>query len=61
MKVTPMEILFKVFDETATMLQEELECTYLEALAETGENLFQENILQEDLSELTKKRLRKKY
>lgn len=60
-KVTPMEILFTVIDETTAMLQEELACTYLEALAETGENLFQDDILQEDLSEVTKKRLRKKY
>ena len=27
-------------------MQEELDCTYLEALAETGENLFQQSILQ---------------
>nr|WP_249308321.1 class I SAM-dependent methyltransferase [Lederbergia citrea] len=60
-KVTPMEILFTLFDDTANILQEELACTYLEALAETGENLFHNNILQDDLSEVTKKRLRKKY
>ncbi len=43
------------------LLQEELSCTYLEALAETGENLFQGAILQEELSELTVKRLKKQY
>nr|WP_206701359.1 class I SAM-dependent methyltransferase [Cytobacillus firmus] len=42
-------------------MQEELHCTYLEALAETGENLFHESILQDELSELTVKRLRKSY
>ncbi|MBS4208757.1 class I SAM-dependent methyltransferase [Bacillus sp. FJAT-50079] len=61
MKLTPMESLFSVFDETASILQEELECTYLEALAETGENLFQVTVLQEEISEVTKRRLQKKY
>nr|WP_206700571.1 class I SAM-dependent methyltransferase [Cytobacillus firmus] len=42
-------------------MQDELHCTYLEALAETGENLFHESILQDELSELTVKRLRKSY
>lgn len=55
MKITPVEELFTVFNETAQMMQEELACTYLEALAETGENMFQETILQEELSELTVK------
>lgn len=61
MKITPVEDLFTVFNETALVIQEELSCTYLEALAETGENIFQENILQEELSELSEKRLRKTY
>ncbi|MEH7331492.1 class I SAM-dependent methyltransferase [Neobacillus drentensis] len=61
MKITPTEQLFTLFNETALILQEELDCTYLEALAETGENLFQGAILQEELSELTIKRLKKQY
>ncbi|MBN8200847.1 class I SAM-dependent methyltransferase [Bacillus sp. NTK034] len=61
MKITPVEDLFTVLNETATIMQEELHCTYLEALAETGENLFHESILQDELSELTVKRLRKSY
>ncbi|MGG1677701.1 class I SAM-dependent methyltransferase [Neobacillus sp. NRS-1170] len=61
MKITPTEQLFTLFNETALILQEELDCTYLEALAETGENLFQGSILQEELSELTVKRLKKQY
>jgi site-specific DNA-methyltransferase (adenine-specific) len=61
MKITPTEQLFTLFNETALILQEELDCTYLEALAETGENLFQGAILQEELSELTVKRLKKQY
>jgi site-specific DNA-methyltransferase (adenine-specific) len=61
MKTTPVEDLFSVFNETAVIMQEELSCTYLEALAETGENLFQGSVLQEELSELTVKRLKKSY
>ncbi|OIK16905.1 hypothetical protein BIV60_01885 [Bacillus sp. MUM 116] len=61
MKVSPVEELFTVFNQTALVIQEELECSFLEALAETGENLFQGSILQEELSELTVKRLEKHY
>ncbi|WP_077214244.1 class I SAM-dependent methyltransferase [Bacillus dakarensis] len=61
MKISPVEDLFSIFNETAAILQEELSITYLEALAETGENLFQQSILQEGLSELTVKRLKKSY
>ncbi|QED48933.1 class I SAM-dependent methyltransferase [Cytobacillus dafuensis] len=61
MNSTPVEELFTVFNETAMIIQEELACTYLEALAETGENIFHGSILQEELSELTVKRLRKNY
>lgn len=61
MKISPVEQLFTVLNETALVLQEELSCTYLEALAETGENLFHNSILQEELSELTVKRLQKQY
>jgi len=61
MSPSTLEELFSLFNETATILQEELNCTYLEALAETGENLFQQSVLQEELSELTVKRLKKSY
>jgi site-specific DNA-methyltransferase (adenine-specific) len=61
MKITPVEQLFTFFNETALVLQEELSCTYLEALAETGENLFHGAILQDEVSELTEKRLDKQY
>lgn len=61
MKITPVEDLFTILNETAVIMQDELHCTYLEALAETGENLFHESILQDELSELTVKRLRKSY
>jgi site-specific DNA-methyltransferase (adenine-specific) len=61
MKISPVEQLFTLFNETASVLEEELGCPFLEALAETGENLFQGSILQEELSELTVKRLKKQY
>lgn len=61
MKITPVEQLFTLFNETAITLQDELSCTYLEALAETGENLFHGAVLQEELSELTVRRLKKQY
>jgi site-specific DNA-methyltransferase (adenine-specific) len=59
--LTKMEELFGVIDQTALILRKELQCSYLEAAAETGENLFQETILQEELDEVTKKRLEKEY
>ncbi|MEH7387474.1 class I SAM-dependent methyltransferase, partial [Bacillus sp. JJ1521] len=60
-QISAVEKLFTVIDNTATILKEELSCTYLEAVAETGENLFQNTILQEELSELSKKRIQKEY
>lgn len=38
---TNIEKLFNILDKGATLYQEELNITYLEALAEMGENLFQ--------------------
>lgn len=56
-----VEELFTVLDETTSLIQRELSCSYLEALAESGENLFHQKVLQEELSETTEKRLKKKY
>lgn len=61
MNSTPIEKIFSVIDQTAHVLEQELDCTYLEAVAETGENLFQQEILQDEISEIAKKRLRKHY
>ncbi|MGM0903369.1 MAG: class I SAM-dependent methyltransferase [Bacillota bacterium] len=61
MSIVPVEKLFTAFNVTADMIKDELSCTYLEALAETGENLFHGKILQDDLSELTYKRIEKTY
>jgi site-specific DNA-methyltransferase (adenine-specific) len=61
LSIVPVEKLFTVFNVTADIMKDELSCTYLEALAETGENLFNGKILQEELSELNYKRLEKSY
>lgn len=61
MKPSPVERLFTVFNETTSIIQEELSCSYLEALAETGENLFHGTVLQDEISELNAKRLKKSY
>lgn len=60
-KGTTVEKLFQVMDDTADTIKEELSCSYLEALAETGENLFQNKVLQAELSEITRKRIEKEY
>lgn len=56
--ISKIENLFAVINETADLLAQECNITYIEALAETGENLFQQSILQEDLSEITSKSLK---
>ncbi|MCM3619452.1 class I SAM-dependent methyltransferase [Sutcliffiella horikoshii] len=61
MSITKLENTFTLFDSTAQILQEELDCTYLEALAETAENLFHGAVIQEEVSEVTKRRLEKEY
>lgn len=61
MKKLTLEELFAIFNESAEIIQEEMQSGYLEALAETGENIFQDSILQPEISEVTKKRLHKLY
>ncbi|MBS2970012.1 class I SAM-dependent methyltransferase [Metabacillus sp. KIGAM252] len=56
-----MEKLFTALNESSEQLAEELELSYVEAVAETGENLFHGDVLQDELSELAKKKLRKLY
>ncbi|EUJ44070.1 class I SAM-dependent methyltransferase [Listeria riparia] len=43
-----VEELFRVLDDTAIIIQNALEMSYLEAVYETGENLFQKEVLQKD-------------
>ena len=59
--LSKIENLFTVINETADLLAKECRISYIEALAETGENLFQGTILQENLSEVTVKSLERKY
>jgi len=61
LKFESIEQAFQLFEQTAIIIEQECNCTYLEALAETAENIFHRSILQEELSEMTKKRLLKQY
>ncbi len=56
-----VETLFSIFDSSAVVLRKELDVTYLEALVETGDNLFEGAILQEELSESAIERLIREY
>ncbi|KEK21847.1 class I SAM-dependent methyltransferase [Bacillus gaemokensis] len=56
-----VETLFSIFDSSTVILRKELDVTYLEALVETGDNLFEGSILQEELSESTIERLNREY
>ncbi|MGM7720845.1 class I SAM-dependent methyltransferase [uncultured Metabacillus sp.] len=59
--VSKIENLFAVINETAELIAKECQMTYIEAVSETGDNLFQGSILQEGLSEITQKSLKRKY
>ncbi len=59
--MSKVEKLFTVFDETAQILADECSYTYLEALAETGENLFQQSVLQKDIGDEAARKLLEKY
>ncbi|MGG1689449.1 class I SAM-dependent methyltransferase [Heyndrickxia ginsengihumi] len=61
MSESPVEKIFEVLNESSQILQHSLSCTYLEALAETGENLFEGKILQEGLKDNTIKKLEDLY
>ncbi|ENQ3105575.1 class I SAM-dependent methyltransferase [Bacillus cereus] len=56
-----VETLFSIFDSSAVILRKELDITYLEALVETGDNLFEGTILQEGLEQPTIDRLEREY
>lgn len=58
--ILDMEKLFQLFDNSATILINELQISYLDALAESSENLFEGEILQ-DIDSFTKRRLQKEY
>ncbi|MBD1380122.1 class I SAM-dependent methyltransferase [Metabacillus arenae] len=58
---THVERFFSLINETADLIASELKYPYIEAVAETGENLFHGEIHEEGLSETTIKLLKKKY
>ncbi|WP_246031641.1 class I SAM-dependent methyltransferase [Salibacterium salarium] len=57
--VTEVEKLHGLIDEMATSIQKHTDVTYLEALAEAGENIFQQAVIQ-TLPDDEKKRLEEK-
>lgn len=59
--ISNVEDLFAVLNETAETIAKELNVPYIEALSETGENIFHGAILQEELSEISVKSLKRKY
>lgn len=61
MKFESIEKAFQLLDETAQIIEQECNCTYLEALAESAENIFQNEVLQDEVSEMSKRRLLKHY
>ena len=61
MNFAVVEKAFHILDETARIIEAECDCTYIEALAETAENMFHDDVLQDELSETTRKRLIKQY
>ncbi|WP_236690410.1 class I SAM-dependent methyltransferase [Guptibacillus hwajinpoensis] len=56
-----VEALYKVLDESTLVLQNKLEMSYLEGLVETGLNLFENKVLQEELDADTVVRLKNLY
>jgi site-specific DNA-methyltransferase (adenine-specific) len=58
--MTNTEKLFQVLDDSSEIIENAVGVTYLEALAESGENLFQQAVLQQ-LSAEEKKQLEDLY
>lgn len=56
-----IEKLFSLINETAEMIQKDLDCPYIEAVALAGDNLFYGEVLQDELSEVSKKSLQNRY
>jgi len=56
-----VEKLFSLINETAEIIKNEMNCTYIEAVANTGENLFHGTAVQDSISEITSKKLNNIY
>ncbi|MFD1739333.1 class I SAM-dependent methyltransferase [Bacillus salitolerans] len=63
MEQNNIEKWFNIIDHTSIILQQELHVSYLEAVALTGDNVFEGAILQEELTpnEIITKKLQKEY
>jgi site-specific DNA-methyltransferase (adenine-specific) len=63
MTQTKVEQLFAVLDQTALLLQADLQVSYLEATGLTADNLFEGQIMQEEIlhNDVLRKRLEKEY
>lgn len=61
--ITKVEQLFTVINQTAALLQEELQTSFLEAVGLTGDNMFEGRIMQDDIlhNEVLCKRIEKEY
>ncbi|WP_188389288.1 class I SAM-dependent methyltransferase [Priestia taiwanensis] len=57
MERTDVETLFSTIDEATLLLKKQLGYSYLEALVESGENMFQGEVLQEGVFDSVKERL----
>ncbi|TLS39109.1 class I SAM-dependent methyltransferase [Pseudalkalibacillus caeni] len=60
MSETTVDKLYELLDESASIIENHLQITYLEALVKTGENIFQKTNLQ-DLDVVTGRRLKEIY
>jgi site-specific DNA-methyltransferase (adenine-specific) len=56
-----VETIFSVLDTSCAVLKKELDITYLEALVETGDNVFEGNVLQSNLPTSAIERLNREY
>lgn len=56
-----VENLFSILDESTLVIQNKLNMTYLEGLVESGLNLFEGTVLQDELDPETVERLEKLY
>lgn len=60
-KGSTIEEVYEALNKSVNLIQENTQGDYIDALIDTGENLFNEEIIQENLDDFTKKRLEKIY
>ncbi|MCP8967455.1 class I SAM-dependent methyltransferase [Ectobacillus ponti] len=59
--MSKVEELFSILDTTALILRKDMDLTYLEALVETGSNIFEQDIQQKHLMSSAQERLKREY